>query len=313
MADMSIKCNNATHGAWLFVLFLFGMLYIIGIPLGLAALLASEGENYKTLGMRYRVGFLYKGQDVDNTWWWEIMVLFRKMVLAGVVVLFSDSAQYGAYVAVWFLEGCFVLHLLVDPYDNRRQNRIEAYGLLAAIVTLNCGILYLDGAEGDSAGFMTVCLYFIHIGMWILLAKSLLDEFAAEGRTAMILRAQHDILIEEELADEFAAIKEQDGANNDAKAEKLAQLQSSVGARMPFADDDLMEELQTGTVPDIRNEHTELSNKLNEVRKGWKVSASQRIFVVSCCVRCIETKMPPIFAPGALRTQGETRSKVPGR
>ena len=44
--------------------------------------------------------------------------------------------------------------------------------------------------------------------------------------------------------DEFAAIKEQDGANNDAKAEKLAQLQSSVGARMPFADDDLMEELQ---------------------------------------------------------------------
>jgi len=92
----------------------------------------------------------------------------------------------------------------------------------------------------------------------------------------MILRAQHDILIEEELADEFAAIKEQDGANNDAKAEKLAQLQSSVGARMPFADDDLMEELQTGTVPDIRNEHTELSNKLNEVRKGWKERYAHR-------------------------------------
>jgi len=208
--------------------------------------------------------------NVDNTWWWELMVFFRKMVLAGIVVLFSDSTQYGAYIAVWFLEGCFMLHLLIDPYDNRRQNRLEAYGLLAAIITFNCGILYMDDAKGDTAGFMMACLYVMHIGMWALLVKSLLEEYAAEGRTAMILRAQHDIQLEEDVAEEFETLRQDGDRHHDDKVEKLAQLQQAVGAHLPFADDDLMDDLQAGTAPDIRAGHMELSQKLRDMRQGWK-------------------------------------------
>jgi len=269
MADMSIKCNDATHGAWLFLLFLFGIIYILGIPLVLLSILSSEGENFNTVGMRYRVGFLYKGQDVDRAWWWELIVFVRKMVLAGIVVLFSDSPLYGAYLSVWLLEACFVIHLLADPYDNDRQNRLEVYGLIAAIVTINCGILYIDGAEGHSANLLTVCVFAIHLGMWALLVKSLLEEYAAEGRTAMIARAQHDIQLEENVADELEQAR-LDTSINAEKMEKLAALRSMAGARMPFADNDLLEHIQTGSVPDVRGDHTSLSEKLKEMRAAWK-------------------------------------------
>lgn len=275
MADMSIKCNDATHSAWLFLFVIFTLLYILGIPLGLIAILESEGQNHGTLATRFRVGVLFKGHDVERAWWWELVTFGRKMGLVAIVVLFSDSARMGSYMAVWFLEACFVIHLLAFPYANQRQHLMESYGLLAAIVTFNCGIVYLDSSEGLVKTILTLVIFIVHIGMWFLLVKSILEEFKAEGRTAMIARAQHDIQLEENIADEFE-VRRDGGAAEDKKAEKLAQLNSIVGAHLPFADDDLLEQIEKGTVSEIREEHTTLSSKLERVRKSWNERRSEK-------------------------------------
>lgn len=268
MADISIKCFDSTHSSWLFLLFIFTIIYIFGIPLGLITLLKSEGQNHGTLAMRFRVGILYKGHDINNAWWWELVTFGRKMILVVIVVLFSDSARMGSYLCVWLLEACFILHLLAMPYANERQHRLESYGLLAAIITFDCGILFSDSSEGVVKTVLTLFVFAVNICMWFLLVRSLLEEFAAEGRTAMIARAQHDIQLEDNLVEEFE-LRRFGGAAEDNKAEKLAQLNSIAGAHLPFADDDFLHRIEKESVPEIREEHAKLSSKLGAMRKTW--------------------------------------------
>ena len=122
---------------------------------------------------------------------------------------------------------------------------------------------------------LTLVVFATHISMWFLLVKSLLEEFAAEGRTAMIARAQHDIELEDNVAEEFE-IRRDGGAAEDKKAEKLAQLNSIAGAHLPFADDDLLEHIEKGSVPEIREEHTKLSARLNDMRKTWSERRAEK-------------------------------------
>ena len=51
----------------------------------------SEGKNWTTLAMRFRVGFLYKGHDLDKTWWWEMVVFARKLAGASTRPLLSSA------------------------------------------------------------------------------------------------------------------------------------------------------------------------------------------------------------------------------
>ena len=185
-ADLNIKCYDSTHNSWLFLFFLLLILYIIGIPVGLNALVQSEGELFGSLGMRYRVGILFKGHDLTSAWWWESVIFARKFLLATFVVAFCDSTRMGGYFIVWLLEASFVLHLVANPYANERKHRLESYGLLASIITFNCGILYREDYGDYVNTAVTLVLFATHIGMSLLLGKSMYEEFAAEGRNALI-------------------------------------------------------------------------------------------------------------------------------
>ena len=153
--------------------------------------------------MRYRVGILFKGHDLTSAWWWESVIFARKFLLATFVVAFCDSTRMGGYFIVWLLEASFVLHLVANPYANERKHRLESYGLLASIITFNCGILYREDYGDYVNTAVTLVLFATHIGMSLLLGKSMYEEFAAEGRNALIARAQHDIMLEEKIANEF--------------------------------------------------------------------------------------------------------------
>ena len=268
IADMNIRCYDSTHSSWLFLFFLLFILYIVGIPLGLNTLVQLEGEAWGALGMRYRVGILFKGHDLTSAWWWETVIFVRKFILVTLVVLFSDSTRMGSYVIVWLLEAFFVLHLIVHPYANERQHRLESYGLLASVITFNCGILYLEGYGPYVELALSVVLFAVHISMWLLLIKSLVEEFAAEGRNALIARAKHDIQLEENIAEEFEKKRDTKEAEEKKKEEKV-KLAAIAGAHLPFADDDLLEKVEKGTAAEIRADHVKLSNRLNDMRKTW--------------------------------------------
>ena len=54
------------------------------------------------------------------------------------------------------------------------------------------------------------------------------------------------------------------------------RLKSVVGQRLPFADDDLLAAIKRDSALDIRAEHKELSEKLDDLRGRWKERARKR-------------------------------------
>lgn len=269
IADMDLRCYDLTHGSWLFFLCILLVLYIIGIPLGMNVLLQYEGQDFGSLGMRYRLGVLYKGHDLGSTWWWESVIFARKYVMVTLVVLFTDQARLGSYLIVWLLEACFVLHLFVHPYANERQHRLETLGLLASIFTYNLGILYMEDYPAIGDVLITSLLYSIHIGMWILFVKSMLAEFKTERKSGLLARAKRDVKLEDDIADEFEALRAKREAQKKRNM-RQKEVKKIAGTRVPFADDDLLEKIENASVPEMRADHAKLSASLAAMRETWE-------------------------------------------
>ena len=56
----------------------------------------------------------------------------------------------------------------------------------------------------------------------------------------------------------------------DGAYEEKAKLDQMIGRPLPFADDNLWEKMRTATVPEMRQDHKELSDKLEDMRSKWK-------------------------------------------
>ena len=258
IADMNIRCYDSTHNSWLFLFFLLLILYIIGIPVGLNALVQSEGELFGSLGMRYRVGISSKDTTSRARGGGSRSSSPRKFLLVTFVVLSATRPGWAATSSSGSSRRASCLHLVANPYANERKHRLESYGLLASIITFNCGILYREDYGDYVNTAVTLVLFATHIGMSLLLGKSMYEEFAAEGRNALIARAQHDIMLEEKIANEFEKRKAS-RAEMEREEEKQAKLNATIGAHLPFADDALLQQVETGTALEIKTEHKRLS------------------------------------------------------
>lgn len=269
VADMSIKCYDSTHSSWLFLFFVVLIIYVLGIPLLSMFLLQLEGENHDRLGMRFRVGFLYKGHDIERAWWWDLVIFARKFTMISVVVLGAKTTRVSSYFAGWILEIFMIGHLLFAPYDNERQHKIETYGLVANIFTFNMGYLFYERDEWWIHLIASFVFFAFNLFMWYLLFVCLKQELALEGETMRIARANHDYELEDKIADEFEKRRDKEKDQQKAMEEK-AKLDQMVGRPLPFADDNLWEKMRTATVPEMRQDHKELSDKLEDMRSKWK-------------------------------------------
>jgi hypothetical protein len=269
IADLSLKCSEPIHAFWMFLLFVFIIVYVIGIPWGLHILLRYEGKNWTTHQMRFRVGFLYKGHDLSDRWWWEAVTFARKAVITCIVVLCSDVTRMGSYVVVWVLEACFILHFYASPYANERMHRIEWWGLLAAIATYNIGILYQDGSGGWWMRILlTLVLYLVNAGMWVLFIKGVVKEISGEGQKLYLARAKHDIQLEDDIAEEFAQRRNK-LKNEEEEAERREQMKKVAGTSLAFADDAWLENLNESSAMEVKAEHKKLSKNLEGMREAW--------------------------------------------
>ena len=97
---MSQQCLTATHLKWVFAVALpMLILYVIGIPaLGLSLLKKNRDMlNHPEVMKKY--SFLYKGYST-KWYFWETVVLTRKVCLVAILVFFSYNTQIQAIMAV---------------------------------------------------------------------------------------------------------------------------------------------------------------------------------------------------------------------
>lgn len=74
-------------------------------------------------------------------WWWEFLVLFRKLVLVLAAVFAREDPVRGAYACIYILEASLVFHLMAGPFESRRQRRLEFASLGLLLFTFHAGVL----------------------------------------------------------------------------------------------------------------------------------------------------------------------------
>ena len=114
---------------------------------------------------------------------------------------------------------------------------------------------------------ITCLMYSIHIGMWILFVKSMLAEFKTERKSGLLARAKRDVKLEDDIADEFEALRAKREAQKTMKQKEVKKI---AGTRVPFADDDLLEKIENASVPEMRADHAKLSASLAAMREKWE-------------------------------------------
>jgi hypothetical protein len=119
------------------------------------------------------LGFLYDGFQLD-CWYWEMVVLSRKISLSVISVFLSisndgNAVLYRQGMAALFIMGVSLcVHLSVYPYRDLQINRLETLGLTVSALTLYGGMLTFDNAANQTIKEFISALVVLMNLMWLL-------------------------------------------------------------------------------------------------------------------------------------------------
>lgn len=87
---MSIICNEGTYKMFAYGIALPGIIvWGLGIPFFAYILLTREKDKLKTLAVRYKYGFLYRGYKTKY-YYWESYIMYRKILLIFIAVFIQN-------------------------------------------------------------------------------------------------------------------------------------------------------------------------------------------------------------------------------
>jgi len=148
VADMTIQCWEGKH-----LMFTTSMaipvliFWCIGIPLGFYIALVTSRKRLKEESVARRFAFIYSGYQPES-YYWEFVVVVRKSYFVLVSNLLSTyNMDVQSYTGLLGLAFFLLIHNIKKPFAGIKLNQLEAYSLIASIVTLICGMLY-DTALG---------------------------------------------------------------------------------------------------------------------------------------------------------------------
>ncbi len=158
--SLNTICFDADHIFWIGSLAIpVGVVIVGSLPavslVTLNHLRKTRQGGLSNLEVVSTLGFLYDGFRME-CWYWEIVVLARKIALSMVSVFLSvstkgDVALYRQGLAALFIMvASLCIHLRVSPYKDLQINRLEELGLSVSSLTLFCGMLTFDNTASES-------------------------------------------------------------------------------------------------------------------------------------------------------------------
>ena len=151
LMDMEQKCEGEVIGKMLWMGLPVVIVFSIGLPVLVAFYLRGVGASalYAPGTMRSRLGFLYLGYNA-NYFYWESVTALRKVLLAMITVFLGPSGGgIQALSALLLVLFALVIHTWAKPYDSVALNNLELLALIAAAVSLVCGVYVAFEAEGE--------------------------------------------------------------------------------------------------------------------------------------------------------------------
>lgn len=139
--DLSIRCWDDDHlkyalGMGLPIIIIWGVL----TPTLSFILLIHHKRSMDTLKTKLKFGIIYFGFS-DKRYYWEFMILFRKLVLITLSVFvgnYSRNAQ--ALMILAALIVYLYIQLKCEPYATKDLNSLETYYILVSAVTVYTGL-----------------------------------------------------------------------------------------------------------------------------------------------------------------------------
>jgi hypothetical protein len=179
--DLSLSCNGDTYGSYLGANVIALLVYPIGVPLALGAMLyrykVKPLSDVDRAAWSLRVGFLtdtYK----QKFWYWEVLDLGRRLLLTGIVIFIAPATIGQLCGGALFSFFFFKVHCYFRPYATVGHNFLQGAAQAVLTLCLLCGLLAQAGVSGarDDAGVGAVSLALCILFLAVLLPLSLLNE-----------------------------------------------------------------------------------------------------------------------------------------
>lgn len=188
LEDTDVECFQKGHlhlAVGLGVPMFLGLTLVWGFMMGFLVLRARRHPN--NLWNVSMFGFFYKGYRPER-WYWEIVVMLRKLVLAGIVVVGYDDAEgsedeLAGFSAVVLLMLCLVAQVYAMPYDEPISdvNHLEALSLGASMMVFLSGLSFnlneMSGIRRTSFSVLALCAISAALG-------AMLFKLVKVGRTS---------------------------------------------------------------------------------------------------------------------------------
>ena len=152
LADFGIDCNSSKHTIYKAVSVSVGVLFCVGLPVGVALGLRRNVKVLLDSAYFFKFRFMYRGYSVKKgIYFWESLVMLRKLTIVCVPVVIANS--YAQSVTVLLALVIFiVLQMAYQPYIYPWLNRLELLSLLDVYFVQVVALLYLSSE--DNAGLL---------------------------------------------------------------------------------------------------------------------------------------------------------------
>ena len=163
--DMRIQCeSDGSHDFRNLALFT-AIGYGFGVPLAfIFGYKFVTGRIGKPELTKLMFMFLTGGYK-EEYWFWQALIMMRKMILVLSIVFISDNRLLQSYCGMWVMSVALVLQIWYSPNIKPEHNLVEALSLAIITITLNLGLLYFwPDMPSTGKDVLTAVLIAITIG-----------------------------------------------------------------------------------------------------------------------------------------------------
>ena len=208
--DRSIRCTEPTHRAVSLFASLFTLLYTLGVPMAALGLVAYYWKKTKWQATRKVFSFFLAGY-ARPMWWWEVVVLARKVLIVSCVALIGDKSVQ-VYCAMWAMTIALTVHIFFQPFcakDVPKLYALEGVSLTLISITLNMVLLFqfpaFQETNENPLGFwaLSLSLLTLHLLMMLLFGYFVLHAIVQRWKASRKGDPEEEIENDDALADDF--------------------------------------------------------------------------------------------------------------
>ena len=175
--DTNIGCYSSTHLKWCFMIAApILIVWVIALPIFSLVTLAKNITSTKENKTKEYLLILYQGLK-PNRFYWEFVNIFRKFIIL-LCLLFSINIAIVLSLFVLVITGR--LQIILRPYKDAANSRIEFIAIMAGVVTIITGLIYSQDNTYDKLNnFVLLVMVLINIKFileWVYLLTKLYEK-----------------------------------------------------------------------------------------------------------------------------------------